>query len=233
MPQAPLPNRLPCAQVLGFVLLLSASLLQDFTGVQQMEQTCCLSVHCCSWMGERAGAGPPVSSVPLVGQVGDGWGCSSSSRCPSPSLLNAGFHIPGSLGCVPRATGRGGCARSAGFPPQRGSLQIINENVLWKQQLSHSGDDAVYSAAGSTCSWSSSDLTSWYFVWGDEMQCVADVFVNQFTSNMDICSCLLPSCWELNSCHYLPRKTVIYPSAELHNANATFLFSQGKAQNGF
>lgn len=159
-------------------------------------------MHMAAWLfldGRKSRSWTPcLLGATQASQAGDGWGCSSSSPCPSPSLLKAGLHSPGSPGHVPRATGRGGCARTAGFPPLWGCLWTINKNVLWKQQHTCSGDDAIFSAIGSSYSLSSLHPRSWYFVWGDEMQRVANIFVNQFTSNVDICSCILPSCWELD-----------------------------------
>lgn len=63
--------------------------------------------------------------------------------CPSPSLLKAGHCIPGSASHVSWATGRSGCARRAGFPLLWGCLHTMKKNMLWKQKLFPSGDNAV------------------------------------------------------------------------------------------
>lgn len=150
------------------------------------------------WMGERAGAGPLAP-----------WchSCKPGGRWMGLLLFLALSFAKPPKGWTPHSwlswsrslsNWQRWMCKDCSFPPLWGCLQTINKNVLWKQQRSRSGDDAISSAMEITYSLSLSDLMSWYFVWADEMQHVANVFVSQFTSNVDICSCVFPSCWELN-----------------------------------
>lgn len=145
-PAAPRPG---ARELQGFQLLLTAVfvlLLPALSAavVRQMAQTCCPYVHGCGWRSERAGAGPSLL-VPLMQarREGDGW-CCSLSLLLSFTKPPKGWVLHSCL-CrnVPWATGRGGCARRAGFPSLWGCLHTMKKNVLWKQQLSLSGDDAV------------------------------------------------------------------------------------------